>query len=196
MYRRWADLSSDDEVRQSLMQRSSENYAYATSLSPNNAILWNEWSLLYYYGLRDMAGFERTHQHSLDLDPGFDQTWLICGDTSRDQGDLEGAIHCYEEALELSPRNAQVWRVLADAYIAQQQWEDAITALAQVAELQPNSDDIWNIHQILAQLYIQTGQREQALVQARLALALAPEDQQDTLQGLIAQIQSSETSPQ
>ena len=190
MYRRWADLSSDDEVRQSLMQRSSENYAHATSLSPNNAILWNEWSLLYYYGLGDTAGFERTHQHSMGLDPEFEQTWLICGDTNREQGNLEGAIHCYEESLKLRPRNAQVWRVLGDTYIAQQRWEDAIAALAQVAELQPKADDIWNIHQILAQLYIQAGQAEQALVQARAALELAPEDQQATLQGLVAQIQS------
>jgi len=196
MYRRWADLANDEEVRRYLLERASENYAYATSLSPHNVILWNEWSLLYYYGLKDLAGFERTHQRSMALDPEFDQTWLICGDTSRDQGKLEEAIHCYEQALSLKPRNAQVWRVLGDAYISQQRWDDAIAALTQVISLQPNANDIWNIHQVLAQLYVQTGQLTQAHEQAQMALAYAPEDRRTALQDLIAQIESLETSQQ
>nr|HID13372.1 tetratricopeptide repeat protein [Anaerolineae bacterium] len=194
MYRRWADFASDDEMRRSLLQRSSENYAIATSLSPHNTILWNEWAMLHYYGLGDVAGYERTIQHSLELDPGFDQTWLMCGDVNRQEGKLEEAARCYEEALKLKPRAPQAWRVLGDTYIAMQRWEDAITALTQVVELQPNADDIWNIHHLLARLYSQIGQQEQALVHANSALQLAPEDQRAVLQDLIAQIQSLETS--
>ena len=194
MYRRWADLSADDEARQYLLAQSSQNYEHATSLSPQNAILWNEWSLLYYYGLGDLAGFQRAHDHSINLDPGFDQTWLICGDTSRDQGNLDQAIRCYEEALRIKPTNAQVWRVTADVYIAQQRWDEAIAALLQVTELQPGANDVWNIHQILAQLYVQTSQPAQALQEAHMALAAAPDDQRSTLEGLIAQIQSLEAS--
>jgi tetratricopeptide (TPR) repeat protein len=187
MYRRWADF--DAEERQSMLQRSSEDYAIATMLSPQNAILWNEWAMLYYYGMGDFAGFERTNKYSLELDSEFDQTWLVCGDANRQQGNLEEAAHCYEEALKLGPRDAQVWRMLGDTYIAMQRWGDAINALTQTVELQPNASDIWNIHQVLARLYSQTGQKDQALVHAQTALQLAPEDQQDSLQALIAQIQ-------
>jgi tetratricopeptide (TPR) repeat protein len=193
MYRRWADFSSDEETRQYLLQRSAENYAIATSLSRHNPILWNEWAMLYYYGLGDAAGYERTFQQSLEIDPEFDQTWLMCGDANRQQGNLEEAARCYEEALKLNPRASQVWRVLGDTYIALQQWEDAIHALTQTVKLQPNADDMWNIHQVLARLYSQTGQQEQALEHAQIALQLSPEDQRATLQELVAQIQSLET---
>ncbi len=227
MYRRWADFASDDGTRYYMLQRSSDNYAIATSLSPQNAILWNEWAMLLYYGLSDVAGYEHTLQHSLEVDPEFDQTWLVCGDVNRASGNLDEAIHCYEEALELKPNVPQVWgalgetyrqfdnleeavhcyeealrlephapqfwRVLGDTYIAMQRWEDAISALTQVLELEPDADDIWNVHHVLARLYSQVGQQEQALVHASTALQLAPEDQQAALQDLITQLQALET---
>ena len=149
--------------------------------------------MLYYYGLGDAAGYERTLEQSLEIDAEFDQTWLMCGDANRQQGNLEEAARCYEEALKLKPRAPQVWRVLGDTYIALQQWEDAIHALTQTVKLQPNAGDIWNIHQVLAKLYSQTGQQEQALEHAQMALELSPEDQRATLQELVAQIQSLET---
>jgi tetratricopeptide (TPR) repeat protein len=227
MYRRWASFASDDETRQSLLKLSSDNYAIATSLSPQNAILWNEWAILLYYDLGDVAGYDRTFQRSLEIDSGFDQTWLVCGDVNRGLGKLEEAVHCYEEALELKPNAPQVlkmlgetyralqrwedaivafvqvlelepnasdvWRVLGDTYITAQQWEGAVVALTRVLELQPDADDIWNVHQVLARLYSQIGQQEQALVHASTALQLAPEDQQATLQDLVAQLQLLET---
>jgi tetratricopeptide (TPR) repeat protein len=195
MYRRWADTALDAEMRPSLLRRSAENYAIATSLSPQNAILWNEWAMLYYYGLGDVAGYERTLQHSLELDPGFEQTWLMCGDINRQEGKLEEAAHCYEEALELNPRAPQVWRVVGDTYIALQRWGDAIDALTRTVELEPDAGDVWNIHNVLARLYSQIGQQEQALVHAAMALQLAPEDQQAMLQDLLAQLQALETTP-
>jgi len=194
MYRRWADLASDAEMRPSLLQRSSENYAIATSLSPQNAILWNEWAMLYYYGLGDVAGYERTIQHSLEIDPEFEQTWLVCGDVNRQEGNLEEAARCYEEALQLNPYASQVWRMLGDTYIALQRWEDAIGALTQTVELEPSASDIWNIHQVLARLYSQIGQQAEALWHAQEAVQLAPEDQRTMLQELVAQIQLLETS--
>jgi tetratricopeptide (TPR) repeat protein len=193
MYRRWADTALDAEMRPSLLRRSAENYAIATSLSRQNVILWNEWAMLYYYGLGDVAAYGRTLQHSLELDSGFDQTWLMCGDVNRQEGRLEEAAQCYEEALELTPGIPQVWRVVGDTYIALQRWEDAIDALTQALVLQPDSEDAWNVHNVLARLYSQVGQQEQALVHASTALQLAPEDQQSMLQDLIAQLQSLET---
>jgi len=224
MYRRWGDFAADEQTRATLLQRSSKEYAVATTLSPHNPILWNEWAILMYYGLGDVAGYERTFQRSLELDPNFDQTWLVCGDVNRGLGELEEAAHCYEEALRLKPETPQVlkmlgetyralqrwddaiatftrvleiepgasdaWRVLGDTYITTQQWEQAIIALTRVLELEPEAEDLWNVHQVLARLYSQIGQREQALAHASTALELAPEDQQPILQDLIAQLQS------
>jgi tetratricopeptide (TPR) repeat protein len=180
-------------MRPSLLRLSSENYAIATTLSPQNVVLWNEWAMLYYYSLGDFAAYERTLEHSLELDSGFDQTWLMCGDVYRQEGRLEEAAQCYEEALELTADVPQVWRVVGDTYITLQRWQDAIDALTQALVLQPDAEDAWNVHNVLARLYSQTGQQEQALVHANTALGLAPEDQQSMLQDLIAQLESMET---
>ncbi|HDQ70882.1 MAG TPA: tetratricopeptide repeat protein [Chloroflexi bacterium] len=194
MYRRWADFASEAERKGLLLRKSSENYELATMLSPQNAILWNEWAMLYYYGLGDFEGFKRTNEHSLEIDDAFDQTWLVRGDVYRQEGDLEEAIRCYETALELNPRSPQVWRMLGDTYINQQQWEEAIHALTMTVELQPRAKDIWNVHQVLARLFSQIGESEQALAQAQAALEKAPEDQQAALQELVTQIQALEAS--
>jgi tetratricopeptide (TPR) repeat protein len=194
MYRRWADFASEAERKGVLLRKSSENYELATMLSPQNAILWNEWAMLYYYGLGDFEGFKRTNAHSLDIDDAFDQTWLVRGDVYRQEGDMEEAIRCYENALELNPRSAQVWRMLGDTYINQQQWEEAIHALTMTVELQPRAKDIWNVHQVLARLFSQIGESDRALAQAEAALEKAPEDQQAALQELVAQIQALEAS--
>jgi len=127
MYRRWAEMSTDPDTRQELMLRSSENYAHAVSLSPHNVILWNEWSLLYYYGLGDLEGYERTHQQSLALDPEFDQTWLICGDVNRARGQIEEATRCFTEALQLDPDATNVWVALGEMYRQAGQPEQAVS---------------------------------------------------------------------
>ena len=196
MYRRWVDLTGDPAMRPTLLQQSVENYAIATMLSPQNAILWNEWAMLYYYGLGDVTRYEQTIEHSLEVDSEFDQTWLVCGDVNRQEGKLEEAAQCYEEALELNPRAPQVWRMLGDTYITLERWENAISALIQAVELDPNASDIWNIHQVLARLYSQIGHLDEALWHAQIAVQLAPEDQQGMLQELVAQIQLLETPQQ
>ncbi len=195
MYRRWADFTSDDGVRRELLRKSAQNYEIATTLSPQNAILWNEWAMLYYYSLGDVESYERTLERSLALDPEFDQTWLVCGDANRQQGNLEEAAHCYEEALVISPKNSQVWRALGDTYIAAQEWADAIRALTHTLELKPNVSDAWNVHQVIARLYSQIGDAEQALFHAQRALGLAPENQQEMLQDLVVQIESLRETP-
>ncbi len=172
MYRRWADSAQDDETRALLLQRSSEEYATATSLSPHNAILWNEWAILMYYGLGDIAGYERILQHSLEIDPEFAQTWLICGDVNRGLGNMEEAIHCYEEALRIEPKAPQVWRALGETYRAMQRWEDAIAAFNEALELKPKAVDVWRA---LGDTYIAVQQWEQAIAALTRALELQPE---------------------
>jgi len=191
MYRRWAGLSSDEDRRRELQGLSAHNYGIAATLSPNNALLWNEWSLLSYWDLRDVEEYERVHAQAVEIDPEYEQTWLICGDINRDQGKLDEAIACYQTALELRPDQAQVWRVLADTYIAQQEWPSAIEALSRVVELQPEdkTPDIWSVHSVLSQLYQQLGEHDLALQEAYLAVQLAPQDQITAAQSWLAQLE-------
>jgi tetratricopeptide (TPR) repeat protein len=171
MYRRWADFASDDETRHEMLQRASENYAIATSLSPQNAILWNEWAVLLYYGLGDVAGYERTLQRSLDIDAEFDQTWLMCGDMNRSSGRLEEAAHCYEEALELNPDAPQVWIVLGDTYRQGGRPEEALNCYEEALKLDPNAP-VWRM---LGDTYIALQRWEQAIAALTQVLELEPD---------------------
>jgi tetratricopeptide (TPR) repeat protein len=189
LYRRWATLVSDTETRESLFQRASDNYAAATTLGPQNVILWNEWASLYYYNLGDVESFERTLQRSLDLDTEFEQTWWLCGDVNRQLDELDKAAHCYEEIVRLTPDDSRAWRVLGDTYITMQQWEDAITVLTHIVEHESHASDLWKMHQVLAQLYAQVDRLDEALTHAHTALQLAPEDQRPQIEQLIQQLQ-------
>jgi len=222
MYRTWAQLTQDGATRQEMVRRSSENYEIATTLSPQNAILWNEWGMLYL----SVGQFEKAQEkieYSLGMDPGFEQTWTIqadlyanqdmitdaldayqtalevdpkqadvwlrIGDIQRQREELEPAVEAYEEALELRPRHVQAWRVLGSLYAQTGQVQQGIEALQRALELAPNGNDAWDTHRMLAILYSQLGQQDTALTHAEQALQMAPEQQQGSVEQLLAQLQ-------
>jgi Flp pilus assembly protein TadD len=135
--------------------------------------------------------YQQTIQHSLSLDPEFDQTWLIVSDVRAANGDIEGAIEGYETALEISPNQPQVWAALGRLHLQSGQNEEAIQALSEYIELRPNASDVWDIHRMLAIAHFQSGEVEQAMVEAQLALQVAPEEQQPVVQQLITQLQQT-----
>ena len=191
MYRRWSELPAGREQRQSLLNLASRYYETATTLSPNNPILWNEWATLYYYSLGDKLGYRRCISRSLSLDPEFEQTWLIVGDIRVGEGDLEGAVEAYRTALEIKPRQPRVWSALGRVYLQLGRSAEAADALRQSLELAPNARDAWETHRLLAIAYYQMGYLDQALLEAQTALALAPEDQRPLVEDLIQQLQQA-----
>jgi tetratricopeptide (TPR) repeat protein/MFS family permease len=224
MYRTWAQLAQDAEMRQEMVQLSAENYEIATRLSPQNAILWNEWGALNI----SVGRFERAQEkisHSLEIDPEFDQTWTLqadlyanqdmitdaleayqtaielepgqadiwlrIGDIYRQQEAFEQAAEAYEEALDLRPNHVQAWRVLGSLYAQLGQPGQGVEALGRALELAPQGSDAWDTHRMLAILYSQAGEQDQALEHAQAALQAAPEQQQEGLEQLVAQLQGS-----
>ncbi len=191
MYRRWASLPAGQQQAQTLAQLSSRYYEIATSLSPNNAILWNEWATLYHYELRDEEAFQRTIAHSLELDPEFEQTWLVVGDSRVEAGDLEGAAEAYSRALEILPTQPRVWNALGRVYLQLGRSAEAAEALVQALEQDPYSSEAWDVHRLLAIAYYQLGLPDQALMEAQIALQMAPEDQRSLVESLVQQLQPS-----
>jgi len=198
MYSRWSSLPAGQEYRQDLAEVSSSYYEAATTLSPSNAILWNEWALLYYHSLRDAEMYQSTIDHSLELDSEFENTWLIVGDVNIDQGDLQAAAEAYTVALEIAPRQPRVWDVLGQVQLQLQQYEEALEAFSQSLDYAPNANTAWNTHRLMAVAYWELGQNEQALVEALVARDMAPEDQKPLVEQLILQLQQppvEETTP-
>jgi tetratricopeptide (TPR) repeat protein len=171
MYRTWAELATDAEVRQEMIQRSSENYEIATRLSPQNAILWNEWTILYLSTGRFAEAQEKV-SHSLALDPGFDQTWTVQADLYANQDMMIDALQAYQTSLDLNPRQVDVWLRIGDIRREQDHWEEAIVAYEEALDLRPNYTQAWRV---LGSMYAQTGQTEQSIDALETALELAPE---------------------
>ncbi|MBL7066108.1 MAG: tetratricopeptide repeat protein, partial [Anaerolineae bacterium] len=171
MYRRWADFASDGETRQDMLQRSADNYTIATTLSPHNAILWNEWATLYLHA-RDFERAQETISHSLELDPDFDQTWTVQADIYVNQNVITDAVKAYEQALEINPRLTDVWLRLGDIHVNQKELEEAVEAYEQALEISPKRTQVWRV---LGSIYAQLGRLDDAVAALQQALELAPE---------------------
>jgi len=171
MYRTWAQLATDAETRQEMTQRSSESYAVATRLSPQNAILWNEWGLLYLAAGQFEEAQEKV-SHSLEIDPDFDQTWTIQADLYANQNMITDALEAYTRALEINPRQTDVWLRVGDIQRQQQNFEEAAEAYEQALELRPRNVQVWRV---LGSVYAQIGQPEKGIEALNRALELGPE---------------------
>jgi tetratricopeptide (TPR) repeat protein len=145
LYRSWSDLAYDDPVlRQEMLDRSVDQYSKAVKLSPNAAHLWNEKGNTHLArGERGEA--ETAYRHSLELDPLFEQTYLLMAeflnDENRDAETVEILRHGIA-LMEADPRfspSAAMYNYLAVALARIGDTEEAIDATLQVLEWQPNN---------------------------------------------------------
>lgn len=212
-YQQAAGMAADPETRQTLLHLSSENFDIATTLSPQNVLLWNEWAVLLNYFVEDAAAYERAIEHSLAVDAEFVETWLIQGDVHMARREPEDAVADLARALDLSPGarpasgrppwhwtyyfggeqvyypQALAWYPYGHALSMIGRSEDAIAAFEEALELAPNAPYAWDCHQTLARLYAQTGDTTDMVHHIQMALQLAPDKYQPGVQGLLAQLQ-------
>jgi tetratricopeptide (TPR) repeat protein len=195
--RRWADLSTDPAEKAKHAELSSQYYAQATSLSPHNAILWNEWALVELVrGNTDSA--QQKLEQSIKLDDQFDQTFLLLGQLYLNKQDLSHAAEAYEKSLALNPSLMQAQGELAYVYAQQGKVSEAIQANLNLIKLAPDDPSVWNTHKNLAILYAQAGNFQSALNEARIAASIAPTtptNYQAQLNDLIKQLGAQLAAP-
>jgi tetratricopeptide (TPR) repeat protein len=80
MWRQSGDIAADQNVKTERYQKASQEYQTATTLSPNNAVLWNEWGSLYLYSFNDYNKALEMLNKSLSIDKQYDQTYLLLGE--------------------------------------------------------------------------------------------------------------------
>jgi tetratricopeptide (TPR) repeat protein len=80
MWRQSGDIAADATIKTQRYEKSSQEYSVATTLSPNNAVLWNEWGSLYLYSFNDFTKAAEKLDKSVALDNEFDQTYLLRGE--------------------------------------------------------------------------------------------------------------------
>ncbi len=153
LHRRWADLyASDPAARQKELETAADFYRQATSLSPNNAQLWNEWATV----LITMADQARQNNdaasantyladaqakldHSMQLDQLYDQTYLIAAQLARSEGKTDQAQQLLSQALAENPGNSDAWINSTDLLVQQGNYTDAEKITLAFLQANPNS---------------------------------------------------------
>lgn len=196
--------------------KASDYYATAVELSPYNSTLWGEWATLLLNLMRRPDEAYQKLLHALEIDQKYSYTQGLMGDyylsiarSATDEAKrreaYEQALFYYGEAVRVATNKEKTSKV---TYLVSQgnvyielanltpQTPDptlvarAIEVYSQAVELGPTASDLYRIEEILAKLYVQQGDKENALLHARAALEAAPEAQKERIQALLNQIEA------
>ena len=184
-YFAWAGMTSDPAQRQRYLEQALTYFAQAVSLSPNNARLRDEYAIALWQAGREEEALEQL-RISLALDDTFYLTYLYLADFYRMKQQWENAVTYYQEALKRQPNDVRILSGLAFAYAQLGDVANAIRYNLEVLRQRPQ--DFATLRN-LAILYREQGNVAEALRYAQQALAVAPPNEREALQGLIQQLQ-------
>lgn len=189
--RQWAFLTQDPTQKAKHIQDANHYYDRVTHLSKNSALLYNEWARLAFELMEDGQLAHAKINKSLELDNNWDQTYLYEGDlymwefrratepTMR-ASLAEQAIASYQQGIQIAEKkqaSASQLRVnLANVYVETQRWPEAIAAFQTLLAVSDPGIAQWQVYQQIGQLYLQIGDKPNALVNLQQAFQLAPDD--------------------
>ena len=150
LHRRWSDLAADDDERQLRLAQAGDYYRQATTLSPHNAQLWNEWAIIDFSiyelaaRLRDQANANATTleaQNELTAAEGARRE----AQARQAQADaaLQDAEARLNESLALDQLFSDTYIYLASLYSVRGQASEVQAALRKALEVNPASPDAW-----------------------------------------------------
>ena len=216
LYSWWSGKATDRAVQLERAHIASDYYEMAVTLSPNNPTLWGEWAILLLNVLGEPELAYEKLSAALELDDQYNFTHGLMGDyylsqarlstdgTERAEA-LDQAIYHYGEAARVTTNRDKSAKVgylvsMGNAYIemANGSAEDAqagylllaADAYQEAIDLGPRATDLWKIEETLARVYVELGDKANALVHASAALASAPETQLERLQIYLEQIEA------
>jgi len=186
-YRMWAETSADPQEVQQRWEQAVRYYEDATTLSPHNAQLFNEWGLVYFIVGKLEKAIDK-YEQSLALDPEYVQTYILLGDAHTMLGDTEQAAVAYKQALRIAPKQMKPHIQLC-AFLAQQgELEEAVEHCLAAIDLAPNN---YEAHRNLAIIYRDMGDIEAALAEALISRELASEEERPAWDSFIAGLEGS-----
>ena len=180
LYTRWAEFSTSDVERTAKANQADAYYADAHSLSPQNAVILNEWAMLEAGLFGDCDTALTQLEQSLAIDDQYSDTYLktgnvalTCGDRSSEQTEQQGfyqdAVVAYQQVISMTTCDLQAYTALGYAHSQLGNLEDAIqTNLDGIAcSGSPAGSQTIQLHRNLAILYSQQEDMENAVVQAQ-----------------------------
>jgi tetratricopeptide (TPR) repeat protein len=213
LYSWWAGKATTTSVRSDRAQKASDYYETAVTLSPNNSSLWDEWAVLFMEVLgQSQQALERL-QHALALDASFSFTQGLFGNyymriagstddiTAKKQA-LETAAEYYRKAADVAKSTDTTSKAsylvsLGNVYVVMAglepqnanrvQLQQAVNILLESIDAGLSSSDLWKVQELVAKLYLQLGDKNNAQYYANQALISAPSSATSRIQDLITQ---------
>jgi tetratricopeptide (TPR) repeat protein len=180
-YLTWAqNTPAEDPQRQTRFDRAIEYFQKATYLAPQNVIYYNLWAQVYYM-LGRYQDAEAILVKSAAIDPKFEQTQMLLGDTYGALGRAEEAARAHRAAILIAPE------IFADPFFNQRvefykahppQLQEIVAAYREVLRERPDDPKILRI---LGRLYSQLSDRDNAVRFYQNALAVDPTDAQTAI---------------
>jgi tetratricopeptide (TPR) repeat protein len=208
LYSLWASFTQDQGEKARKGGISSDYFSRAVQMSPQSARLWDEWALVYLNILQSPEEALTRLERSVEIDPEYHWTYAMMGDLNlrssrlldepgESEKALQEAVKDYTKALELAPTNeAQsifgYKLALASAYVQLGEFNEAIRVYGDILNTAPAGAEKWRIEEAIANLYLETGDIENALIHFKNGLSLAPDDQKSSIQEQIDQIPQSQ----
>jgi tetratricopeptide (TPR) repeat protein len=198
VYRRWTSLTTDSQEKARLADQTIVFYKQATTIGPQNVILWNEWASFYLDQKSDVDSALKTIEKSFALDSKFSQTYMVAGNIYLKQQNWSKASESFNKALSVTPNLAEAYDKLAYIFYEQGKYKESISANKNVLRIMPDDPTTWNTHRNLATLYTRIGDPASALPHVEQALARAPTDNRQKMAAfrseIIAQINAAAKS--
>lgn len=189
-YLTWAQSPGSDVEREDRYNKALQYFEWATYLAPQNAVYYNLWAqTLYSQGRYEDA--EAVLLRSVAIDPEFEQTQMLLGDTYGALGRPEDAARAHRAAILLSPDSfaAEFLAQRVDFYRGYPDQLEQILTTYQTMMVERPDDP--SIPRILGNIYSRLGQRENAVRSYRLAAERGDTDVQ-TLLAIASEYQAME----
>jgi tetratricopeptide (TPR) repeat protein/O-antigen ligase len=195
---RWAELSSGAE-REAKTAAATTYYQDALSLSPQNAVVWNEYARLIFVLRNDCDAALSVLEQSGAADPYFGDTYFTRAEIATscarqaaeadEQSYHEVAVASLERGLLRHPQDTRRWLQATEIYLKHLDDPQRALAVYEQARDQATGDfPLWQIDVTVAQWFLEMGDREQASILANRALATAPPEMAGQIQDFLNQI--------
>jgi len=139
LYRQWYELAPDPAQKERLGRQANANYEIATTLSPNDAVLWNTKGN-FHSQLGQLEEAAEAYEHVVGMFPLSHEIWQTLGTVYAQLDRLDEAVAATQESLELAPEAENAWeahQTLATLYGQLGQSEDALSQAQMAWQLAP-----------------------------------------------------------
>lgn len=179
LYARWAGTTTGPTQAQ-LVAQSEAHYAQALTLSPQNAVLRNEYGRLVMSLGNDCSRAVSIFTDSIRIDPYYSETrnalvqaYSFCA-ASLSQDEKAQILQAMEESIPRAGDDATLWLQLGQLYQEAGNFGEAVNAYEEARRRATEDVPAWAVDFRLATLYYDQGDEAQARTLAEQALAAAP----------------------